>query len=141
MTVPIVFSDPTVMTTGEFPGDMTPPRMRRAVVGHSGIAGRSDDDDTRLKRALDGFAQRIRRGRLHHRMTEREVDHADVVLLPVAIAQSMPAMTSLVSPEPSAPSTRMLISLTPGATPPVYRFVTDPAGLPDTIPATCVPCP
>jgi hypothetical protein len=37
----------------------------------------------------------------------------------LAIVQSMPAMTSLVSPTPSAPRTRTLINFAPGAIPPV----------------------
>src|SRR5258705_6770170 len=59
------------------------------------------------------------------------------------IAQLMPAMTSLVRPVPLAPSTRTLISFTPGATPPVYSGVTDAAtlALPAMMPAMCVPWP
>ena len=41
-----------------------------------------------------------------------------------AITHSTPAMTSLVRPVPSAPSTRTLIRFAPGAMPPVYSFVT-----------------
>ena len=59
------------------------------------------------------------------------------------ITQSMPAMTSLVLPTPSSPSTRTLTTWAPGAMPPVYCVVTPAAyvPVPVMIPATCVPCP
>ena len=41
------------------------------------IAGRSDNDDARLRRLLDGLDQRVGRGRFEDRMTERQVDDVD----------------------------------------------------------------
>ena len=43
----------------------------------------------------------------------------------LAMTQSMPAMTSLVRPEPREPSTRTSISRTDGALPPANAGVTD----------------
>ena len=58
-------------------------------------------------------------------------------------AQLIPAITSLVSPEPLLPRTRTSTSFTDGALPPEYGAPIDAAGppLPPTIPATCVPWP
>src|SRR5687767_10760360 len=61
----------------------------------------------------------------------------------LAIAQSMPAITSLVYPTPVEPRTRTSINLTAGALPPANAEVTRRAAdvLPPMAPATCVPWP
>ena len=52
---------------------------RRAGGGQAVVAGRDDDDEAGLDRARDRAAQRIGRGRLGDRVTERQVDDADAV--------------------------------------------------------------
>ena len=50
-----------------------------AVGRLAGVAGRGDHDDAERGRFRDFFTQGVGRGRLGHRMAEREIDHADVV--------------------------------------------------------------
>ena len=89
----------------------------RAVASLPEIARRRHDHQPGIDRALHRRAQRIVAIRLEHGMPERQVDDANPILARWSMAQSIALMTSLVSPEPSAPSTRRLTMWAPGAMP------------------------
>ena len=69
-------------------------------------------------------------------MPQRQIDDPDVVARRLAIAQSIASMTSLVSPEPSAPSTLRFTRWRPAPCPEPRIAI-----LLAMIPPTCVPCP
>ena len=118
--VPQVFSAPTVSATGELPGDVMPPSTGAPVGALARVARRRDDHDAGVDARATAWHSGSVSARLDHRMAERQVDDLECCICArLSIAQSMPAMTSLVRPLPSAPSTRTLTRFAPGAMPPL----------------------
>src|SRR6266852_314709 len=117
-TVPCVFNAPTVMASGEFPGDVIPPHTGRP----SGARPRfpAEATTTRPAACACSTASQIGSSSAGSR-TACPTDRFSTLMLYLrrcAIAQSIALMTSLVRPDPSGPSTRRLINDTPGAIPP-----------------------
>src|SRR6266576_2473638 len=141
--VPNVLVAPTVIAYGELPGDAMPPRTGVPSANFPAFpAAVMTMIPARYARSTAAQSGSNRTGSV----TAWPSDRFMILMLYFAlllITQSMPAMTSLVLPTPSSPSTRTLITCAPGAMPPVYCVVTPAAyvPVPVMIPATCVPCP
>ena len=69
---------PTVSTHGALPGAVMPPYCVTPSRFAAVVAGRRDDHDARLDRALGGERQRIGRCTTRTRPRDRQVDDADV---------------------------------------------------------------
>ncbi len=132
--VPRVFSAPTVIAAGAFAGEMTPPTMGRP----SSVFPRLPAAATTTSPASTARCTAWQSGSSRYDSntgwpSDRLMTRSRNCAL-CSMAQSIALMTSLVSPEPSAPSTRRLTMCAPGAMP-AYP----PSFLPAMIPATCVP--
>ena len=122
--MPNVFSAPTVSASGALPGDvMLPSTMRPSALFPELPAATTTTMPAFTASATASQSGSVRYGSLTGWPSDRLMTRMLYFAL-FAITHSTPAMTSLVRPVPSAPSTRTLIRLAPGAMPPVYSFVT-----------------
>ena len=69
-----VSSAPTVIAYGELPGEVMPPRIGTPVGVLAGVARRATTTIPAATARATAWHQRVGRGRLHHRMAERQVD-------------------------------------------------------------------